>query len=115
MKWKTTLSALALAAVAFAPAALQAQDHGGMDFTGKWELEFPAPWGIVVWAFDLEQDGVEVSGKSSVAVEGDIDVAAPNGLDGETLLDPLFYIIVPTGPLTGTLVASRRISTKSTS
>ena len=64
MKWRTTLSALALAAVAFAPAALHAQDHGTMDFAGEWELEFPAPWGIVVWTFDIEQDGTTITGKS---------------------------------------------------
>ena len=64
MKWRTTLTAMAFAAVALVPAALRAQDHGGMDFTGKWELEFPAPWGIVVWTFDLEQDGENITGKS---------------------------------------------------
>jgi len=67
MKWRTTLFTLvfaAAAAVVLVPAAVQAQDHGGTDFTGKWELEFPAPWGIVVWTFDLEQNGETLKGKS---------------------------------------------------
>ena len=64
MKWRTTLLTLIFAAAVAMPAALQAQDHGGMDFTGKWELEFPAPWGVVVWTFDLEQDGETLKGKS---------------------------------------------------
>lgn len=41
---------------------------------------------------------VEVSGKITVQVEGEIDVSAPAGSDGETLIDPLFYIVVPDGP-----------------
>ncbi len=64
MKWRTTLFTLILAAAVAMPAALQAQDHGGMDFTGKWALEFPAPWGVVVWTFDIEQDGETLVGKS---------------------------------------------------
>jgi len=64
MKWKTVLFTLGVVVAAAMPAAVHAQDHGTMDFTGAWELEFPAPWGIVVWAFDLEQDGEDVTGKS---------------------------------------------------
>ena len=64
MKWRPTIFVLALTVLAMAPTAVQAQDHGGMDFTGTWELEFPAPWGIVVWTFDLEQDGETLTGES---------------------------------------------------
>ncbi len=81
MKWRTTLAAMAFAAVALVPAALRAQDHGTMDFTGKWEVEFPAPWGIVVWEFDIDQDGENITGKSvqgmgTLMLAGSVDAHA---------------------------------------
>ena len=58
------LAALTLAALVTVPAALTAQGHAP-EFTGKWDLEFPAPWGMVVWTFDLKQEGTTVRGTAN--------------------------------------------------
>ena len=87
MKWRTVLITLGFAAVAVMPSALQAQDHGGMDFTGKWELEFPAPWGITVWTFDLEQDGETLTGKSKQGMGTLVLTGKVQGHDIEFLVD----------------------------
>ena len=65
MRWRTTLAALVVAATMAAPSALQGQQHDRAPLlTGTWDLEFAAPWGIVVWTFELEQQGETVTGSS---------------------------------------------------
>jgi hypothetical protein len=53
------LAALTLAALVAVPAALTAEGHAPK-LTGEWNLEFAAPWGMVVWTFDLEQEGTAI-------------------------------------------------------
>lgn len=60
MKWKHVLGPALFATLMTAP--LTAQVHADMPFTGEWELEFPAPWGVVVWTFDFQADGTSFSG-----------------------------------------------------
>jgi hypothetical protein len=55
------LAALTLAALVAVPAALTAEGHAPK-LTGEWNLEFAAPWGMVVWTFDLEQEGTAING-----------------------------------------------------
>ncbi len=62
MSWKKTMTALAVVVTLTAPAALQAQHQAGALLTGTFDLEFAAPWGVVVWQFELEQRGETVSG-----------------------------------------------------
>jgi ABC-type antimicrobial peptide transport system permease subunit len=58
------LAALTLAALVAVPAALTARGHAP-ELSGEWDLEFAAPWGMVVWTFDLEQEGTAISGTAN--------------------------------------------------
>lgn len=58
---RTALLAMALAALALVPTSGQAQ---APELDGAWELEFGAPWGMVLWKFDLQQEGTTLEGIS---------------------------------------------------
>ena len=68
MSWRKMMTTLALLATFSAPALLQGQAHDAALLTGSFDLEFEAPWGAVLWTFDLEQDGEDFTGASDQGV-----------------------------------------------
>jgi hypothetical protein len=76
----------AIALLVSTPTAMSAQ-QGALEMNGTWELEFSAPWGVVVWTFELEQAGDVLTGESVLGMGTLVLDGSVSGHDMDFVVD----------------------------